>query len=84
MAFVPTCTGSAAALLPPVLNTVQQTAMLTPWKSFRRELAGKGDEDRGFGAEGMSVLSWVCHVVHYSVVNAHGHPLADGASSSVN
>lgn len=28
------------------LDTAQQRAVLTPWKSFRRELVGKGDEDR--------------------------------------
>lgn len=28
------------------LDTIQQTAALTPWKSFRRQLVGKGDEDR--------------------------------------
>lgn len=36
--LAPTRTGPAAALLPPVLDTVQQIAVLTPQKSFGGEL----------------------------------------------
>lgn len=46
MAFASTRTGPAPALLPPVLATVQQRALLTRRKSLGKELVGKGDEDR--------------------------------------